>query len=137
VVAESKERAVRHRANDRCEYRRVPAAAYVTPFQIDHVVAVQHGGASDLGNLALACYHCNLHKGPNIASVDPESGVLVALFHPRKDVWADHFKWDGPRIVGRSAVGRATVRVLAMNDPDAVAVREALLTERDDFREGS
>jgi hypothetical protein len=137
VVAESKERAVRQRASDRCEYCRVPAAAYVTPFQIDHVIAVQHGGASDLGNLALACYHCNLHKGPNIASIDPESGALVALYHPRTDAWAEHFEWDGPRIVGRSPSGRATVRVLAMNDRDAVAVREALLAEGADFREGS
>jgi hypothetical protein len=115
----------------------MPAAAYVTPFQIDHVIAVQHGGESELGNLALACYHCNLHKGPNIASIDPESGGLVALFHPRKDAWADHFEWDGPRVVGRSPAGRATVRVLAMNEPDAVAVRDALLAEGDDFREGS
>jgi hypothetical protein len=105
VVAESKERAVRQRANDRCEYCRVPAAAYVAPFQIDHVIAIQHGGASDLGNLALACYHCNLHKGPNIASIDPESGALVALYHPRTNAWAEHFEWDGPRIAGRSSAG--------------------------------
>jgi hypothetical protein len=134
VVAETIERAVRRRAGDQCEYCRVPAAAYVVPFQIDHVIALQHGGATDLGNLALACYHCNLHKGPNIASIDPASGGRVALFHPRTDVWADHFEWDGARVVGRSPVGRATVRLLAMNDPDASAVREALIAEGDDFR---
>ena len=103
-------------------------------FQVDHVIARQHGGTSELGNLSLACYHCNLHKGPNIASVDPASGGLVPLFHPRWDHWPEHFEWDGPRIVGRSAIGRATVRVLAMNDPDAVAVRAALIAEGDDFR---
>jgi hypothetical protein len=134
VVAETVERSVRRRANERCEYCRVPTAAYAVPFQIDHVIALQHGGESNLANLALACFHCNLHKGPNIASLDPESGKLVALFHPRNDRWEEHFEWDGPHVRGRSPVGRATVRVLAMNDADAVAVRESLIAEGDDFR---
>jgi hypothetical protein len=134
VVAESIERTVRSRAGERCEYCRVSAAAYAVPFQIDHVIALQHGGRSELENLALACFHCNLHKGPNIGSLDPESATLVALFHPRKDRWAHHFEWNGAVIVGRSAIGRATVRVLAMNAPDAVAVREALIAEGSDFR---
>ena len=134
MVAESFDRSVRRRANERCECCRVPAAAYAVPFQIDHVIALQHGGPTELENLALACFHCNLHKGPNIASLDPDSGALAALFHPRNDRWADPFEWDGARIVGRSPIGRATVRVLAMNDADAVAVREALIAEGDDFR---
>jgi hypothetical protein len=137
VVAETTDRAVRRRADDRCEYCRVPAAAYVIPFQIDHVIALQHGGVSDLSNFALACYHCNLHKGPNIASIDPLSGVMVGLFNPREDAWADHFEWDRARIIGRSPKGRATVRLLAMNDWEALAVRQALIAEGDDFREGS
>lgn len=134
MVAESIERTVRGRAGERCEYCRVPAAAYAVPFQIDHIIALQHGGPSELENLALACFHCILHKGPNIASLDPESGALAELFHPRKDRWVEHFGWNGALILGRSPVGRATVRVLAMNDPEAVAVREALIAEDDDFR---
>jgi len=37
-------------------------------------------------NLAFACYHCNLHKGPNLSGIDQESGALVRLFN-RVAVW--------------------------------------------------
>ena len=62
------------------------------PHQPDHITAVQHGGRPAADNLALACCDCNLLKGPNIASVDPESGRMVRLFHPRRDKWAEHFR---------------------------------------------
>ncbi|MBI4600414.1 MAG: HNH endonuclease [Planctomycetes bacterium] len=73
--------------------------------------------------------HCNLHKGPNIAGLDPHTGRLVRLFHPRRDAWADHFEWRGPLLLGRTPVGRVTVVVLAMNHPDQVTLREALIEE--------
>ncbi|HEY3245116.1 MAG TPA: hypothetical protein VGM03_17375 [Phycisphaerae bacterium] len=41
--------------------------------------------------------------------------------------WARHFMWDGARLVGKSAVGRATIHVLAMNDSLALAIRERLM----------
>src|SRR5271165_4288477 len=41
--------------------------------------------SDDNDNLALACYHCNAHKGPNLSALDPESGALVRLFNPRLD----------------------------------------------------
>jgi hypothetical protein len=69
-----------------------------------------------LVNLALACHRCNLKKGTNLTGVDPVSGELVRLFHPRQDRWEEHFLVEGVRIEGRTPVGRATVRVLAMND---------------------
>jgi hypothetical protein len=81
-------------------------------------------------NLALACFHCNLHKGPNIAGIDLEAGNVVELFHPRRDNWDEHFQLlSGGQIVGKT-VGRVTVLVLAMNDPDARAVRRLLIQER-------
>jgi hypothetical protein len=52
-----------------------------------------------------ACYHCNAHKGPNLSGLDPESGTLVRLFHPRQDRWDEHFERNGVLIVGLSAVG--------------------------------
>ena len=82
-----------------------------------------------MDNLALACFHCNTHKGPNIAGIDPESGDLVRLFHPREDQWDDHFRWQGPVLAGVSAVGRATIQVLAINAPGYAAVRQALREE--------
>lgn len=29
-----------------------------------HIVAKQHGGLDETGNLALACHRCDLYKGP-------------------------------------------------------------------------
>jgi hypothetical protein len=77
----------------------------------------------------LTCFYCNSLKGPNIAGVDPRSGQIVRLYHPRRDIWGRHFRWEGPLLVGRTASGRATIAVLAINNPDAVAFRQALIEE--------
>ncbi len=50
---------------------------------------------------AFACAHCNGAKGPNAAGFDSETDELVRLFNPRKDVWHEHFVWDGAVLVGR------------------------------------
>jgi HNH endonuclease len=123
-------REVRQRARDRCEYCYLPASFYPLPFHVDHIIARQHGGRIVVENLALACLHCNRHKGPNIAGTDPETGELVRLFHPRRDLWSDHFAWAEARLDGQTAVGRATIFVLAINDADFLAVREALIREQ-------
>ena len=118
---------VRRRTGDVCEYCRLPqAASPFVRFHVEHIVARQHGGPTESDNLALACGFCNFHKGPNIASLDPESGKLVPLFHPRRDHWADHFGWERTVIIGRTAIGRATVQLLAMNDWERIEVRENL-----------
>jgi hypothetical protein len=46
---------------------------------------------SEPNNLALACWNCNLKKGPNLSGVDPNTGQVVALFHPRQDEWDEDF----------------------------------------------
>lgn len=120
---------VRKRARSQCEYCRLPAAFSAIPFEIDHVLAQKHGGLTHEQNLALSCFYCNSHKGPNIAGVDPISGRIVRLYHPRKDRWPRHFEWAGAVLQGKTAIGRATIAVLCINDPDAIAVREALLEE--------
>ena len=80
-------------------------------------------------SLALICQHCNLHKGPNIASIDHTTGRLVPLFHPRRQRWADHFEWRLAEITGITAIGRATVAILNFNDPLVLDVRTALIAE--------
>ena len=121
---------VRQRAGNRCEYCRVHQDddPFYT-FHVDHIIAEQHRGSTVASNLALSCYRCNLHKGTNLASIDPMTGELVALFHPRRNRWPEHFAWDGPRIIGQTPIGRATVHVLAMNVADYVVFREALIAE--------
>ena len=117
------------RAGYRCEYCRIPHPHYRLPFQIDHIIARQHGGASTLDNLAMACFHCNRFKGPNIAGIDPASGELVRLFHPRTDLWTEHFRFDDARLLGLTPIGRATINVLAMNAEDLLLLRVEILQE--------
>jgi hypothetical protein len=118
---------IRALAGDACEYCRLPQHASRLRFVLDHVIARQHVVRDEIGNLALCCGRCNLHKGPNIAGIDPDSGELTRLFHPRQDRWTEHFRWDAESIM--SPIGRATVAVLAMNQPSQLAVRAALRVE--------
>lgn len=123
-------RAVRQRAKHACEYCRMREEYYPTvPFAVDHVIARQHGGITNPENLALACLHCNSHKGPNIGGMDPKTLKLTQLFHPRRHKWERHFRWDGAFVSGRTAIGRTTIVVLALNHPDLVAVRQSLIEE--------
>ena len=126
-MARRYEKTVRSRAGDRCEYCRMPQSAGRLTFPIDHILARQHGGKTTMANLALACLRCNLNKGPNIAGVDPRSREIVRLFHPRRDLWEDHFRWHGPRLIGKTSIGRTTVRLLAMNEIGVVETRRALM----------
>ncbi|MEN3942739.1 HNH endonuclease signature motif containing protein [Prosthecobacter sp. SYSU 5D2] len=120
---------VRSRGVGRCEYCRFPEVVAALPFQMDHIIAQKHDGPSDESNLAFACYPCNSSKGPNIAGIDPVSGEIVRLFHPRQDVWKDHFAWKEAWLFGITNFARATIQVLNINAPEAVALRESLLEE--------
>jgi hypothetical protein len=125
----SQEAEVIRRGRGRCEYCHFPEFAAELPFHTDHIIAEKHRGPTTLGNLAWACFSCNLYKGPNIAGIDPVTGKLSRLFHPRRDVWAEHFAWEGVWLHGKTAVGRTTIAVLAVNAADSIAVREALRDE--------
>jgi HNH endonuclease len=89
------------------------------------ITYLKHGGTSDEENLWLACPMCNGHKSDRIDAIDPETGVTVPIFNPRREQWDSHFEWveDGTVIRGKTPVGRATVAVLQMNHPDVVAAR--------------
>jgi 5-methylcytosine-specific restriction endonuclease McrA len=117
------------RAHHRCEYCGFPAQLTHVPFQIDHIIAEKHRGATTLDNLALSCFFCNTFKGPNLAGVDPDTGEVTRLFHPRRDRWPNHFRWNGALLEGRTAVGRTTIDVLRINRADAIAVRRSLMEE--------
>jgi len=117
-----------NRAGERCEYCRIHQDD--GPFyrlHLEHIVAEQHGGADDAGNLALYCHHYNHHKGTNLSGIDSATGKVVRLFNPRRQHWSRHFRFDGPIIVGRTQCGRATVAVLALNAPDRVELRAELI----------
>jgi hypothetical protein len=127
AVSTELDRRVRERARGHCVYCRLPQSAYPLTFEVDHVIAEQHRGKTRFNNLCLACTRCNRNKGPNIASIDAETHDLVSLFNPRRDAWAEHFRWRGPRLIGLTPVGRVTIHVLAMNHPNAVRIRRELI----------
>ena len=122
-------RLVWERAGSRCEYCGMRQEFDELPFQIEHVIPRKHHGSDEEDNLALACFACNNHKGPNLSGVDPQTGQMARLFHPRKDKWKEHFEWNGALLVGRTAVGRATLDVLAINLPYRCALRAVLVEE--------
>lgn len=119
---------VRDRAEHRCEYCHLPqsAAPYLT-FHVEHIQAQQHLVDDSPGNLALACPDCNRHKGPNLATVDPETRELVPLFHPRKDAWIEHFAYHGAELIGLTTVGDATIRLLQINSVERLEIRSELI----------
>jgi hypothetical protein len=119
---------VRSRAAEHCEYCRLPqsAAPFLT-FHIEHIHAQQHVEDDSPDNLALACPDCNRHKGPNLTTIDPETHATVRLFHPRTDVWTEHFEFQGPVLVGRTPVGKATIRLLQINVDERVEMRAELM----------
>jgi hypothetical protein len=120
---------VARRAGYRCEYCHIPQSLVpFHTFHVEHVIAKQHGGGDEPANLCLACDRCNAYKGTNLSSVDPETGQIVDLFHPRRDAWHDHFMLRGAEIVALTSTGRAAVRLLQMNDDRRVALRAELIT---------
>ena len=115
------------RAESCCEYCRLPHSYDPLPFHVEHIISKKHRGRTAKGNLALSCPGCNLGKASNIAGRDPETGDLTRLFHPRTDHWSEHFVWDGPELVGMTAIGRTTIQVLNINDPERVRLRNLLI----------
>ena len=123
-------RLIAERAGYRCEYCLLPQAAALHRHEPDHIVPLQHGGVTDPANLALACLRCNRYKGPNIGSFDPLTGQLVPLFHPRLQIWDQHFQIVDAEIIPLTAEGRVTARVLRFNDPDRLTERQRLIAAR-------
>jgi hypothetical protein len=120
------ERRVRAAAGNRCGYCLSPQHLVMARLEIEHIVPLAKGGSNAEANLWVACPICNRYKSDKTTTVDPETGATVPLVNPRAQMWSDHFRWsdDGLRILGRTAVGRATVAALHLsNDPDVLEVR--------------
>jgi hypothetical protein len=111
------------RAGNRCEYCGLPQAGQNATFHIDHIQPVVRGGTTTSSNLALACVACSLRKGPVVDALDPTSRKRVRLFHPRVDVWSQHFVWRDIVLAGRTAIGRATIALLRINSIPSLGVR--------------
>jgi hypothetical protein len=109
--------AVAERARERCEYCHAPEQVFNFAFDVEHILPRAAGGDNGLDNLALACESCNLHKSDATTIRDEIEARDVPLFHPRRDRWDDHFRFDSENamIVGLTATGRVTVARLKLN----------------------
>jgi hypothetical protein len=127
-IPESLRRQVRERAQGKCEYCLLHESYTLKRHEVDHIRAEKHGGTTTLENLGLSCFDCNRQKGSDLSSVDPLTDEVVTLFHPRRDIWNDHFQVsENGEVVGKTSKGRVTVKLLDFNNPERVAVREALM----------
>jgi len=117
-------RQIAERDEHRCSYCRSPESVGV-PMVIDHVIPQAAGGPTFVNNLALACYRCNEFKGARLNAADPQTGESVRLFNPCAQEWHKHFAWsaDGLRVIGQTAIGRATVEALRLNHEWLVSAR--------------
>jgi hypothetical protein len=119
---------VRSRAGQRCEYCRLHEEDLPAwPFHIEHILPKKHGGTDDPKTLAWSCHYCNLSKSSNLSGRDADTGRIVVLFNPRRQRWNRHFTWDGPRLIGLSPCGRATIAVLNINTRHRIDLRELLM----------
>ena len=118
--------AVRQQFQNRCAYCLSQQDISGIQFTIDHIIPESLGGETEVENLCLACWDCNLAKQNRISAVDPETDEPVPLFHPNQQKWTEHFHWDanGLMVVGLTSTGRATIDLLRLNRPILLRARE-------------
>lgn len=114
------------RAGHRCEYCRAPEVVFNFPFEVEHIILLSREGSDDETNWALACRSCNLRKSSHTVAIDPETQEGVRLFHPRRDRWEEQFRVNPEtgEIIGRTAIGRATISCLLLNNPTQLLARQ-------------
>jgi hypothetical protein len=115
------------RAGQRCEYCLFPQSVALFTFEMEHIIAEKHGGATIAENLALACPYCNRAKGTDLGSLDPETGQLTLFFNPRTQFWTDHFRLDQTIIMPLTSHGRVTVAILQFNQLQRLNERKGLI----------
>lgn len=127
VTAQQK-RSVIDRAKGCCEYCLSQLQFTNHSFSIEHIIPKSQGGESNLDNLALSCQSCNNHKYTKTEGVDPLSGRIIPLYHPRHHQWQAHFAWndDCTLIIGLTPTGRATVETVHLNEFGLINLRRIL-----------
>ena len=120
-------RLVVERAQKRCEYCLIPEGDSYAIHEVDHIFAEKHGGETREDNLCLSCWICNRLKGSDLTSLDPLSGEITPLFHPRRDVWTTHFQLNGAIVVPLTPQARVTVRLLQLNRQHRINERQILI----------
>ena len=110
------------------EYCRAQEKFSPDSFSVEHIAPLSGGGSCESDNLAYSCQGCNNRKYVSVEAVDTLTGELVALYHPRRQQWNDHFAWneDFTVVIGLTPTGRATVDKLQLNRRGLVNLRRVL-----------
>lgn len=126
MISDALKQQIRTEAGNRCGYCLSLQKYVLGILEIDHIIPQAKGGTDDPDNLWLACRLCNSYKGIQTTALDPNTGKNSQLFNPRQQQWSQHFQWssNGTQIEGKTAIGRATVNALQLNNFIAVTVRE-------------
>lgn len=124
-ISKELRRQVTERALARCEYCLTQEEVTGAEMDVDYIIPEALEGPTEAENLCLACTRCNEYKGDRVAGRDVVTGETVALFHPRKQRWNDHFIWteQGTEIAGLTPTGRVTITVLNLNRPSLIRAR--------------
>ncbi|OKH15181.1 HNH endonuclease [[Limnothrix rosea] IAM M-220] len=120
---------VAERANHACEYCKINEQDTALSCAIDHIISLKHGGSNEADNLAYACVFCNRYKGSDIGSIIWETKDFVRFYHPRWDVWEEHFQFQQTQIKPLTPIGNVTAKILCFNEPNRILERQYLLGE--------
>jgi HNH endonuclease len=119
-----------NRASGRCEYCLLHQDYSIYTHEVDHIIAVKHGGESASENLALSCLSCNRHKGSDFATIDAATGEIIPLLKERRQIWHEHFYFEGSRIDGKTLIGQATAKLLQFNIANRMLQRQVLMSQQ-------
>ena len=113
-----------------CAYCRTAERLTVAIFEFEHILPRAAGGETVFDNICFCCPTCNRYKADRTSATDPDSLDEVALFHPHRNAWHEHFAWndDATALKGLTATGRATITALKMNRRQIVRVRRMWTT---------
>ena len=114
------------RAGHCCEYCRLPLEDSFFPYHIDHIISLKHGGQTVLNNLTLSCMLCNINKGSDIGTVLLPDRIFIRLYNPRIDKWNEHFEFSEAAIYAKTSVGKASIKVLKLNEVERVVERQVI-----------
>jgi HNH endonuclease len=118
-------RKVEAQAKYRCGYCLTQQKITGAELEFDHIVPLSLGGTNTEENLWLACSRCNDSKNNRTVAEDPLTQEETPIFNPRTQIWRQHFEWNktNDNIIGKTAIGRTTVKALNLNHPKIVSAR--------------
>ncbi len=130
TIGESLRRLISTRADRLCEYCLIHEDDTFFGCEVDHIISLKHGGATQENNLAYACVFCNRHKGTDIGSILSETGEFIRFFNPRQDKWSDHFRLEGSFLRPLTEIGTVTASILRFNAGERILEREVFTVHR-------